>query len=313
MSSTLNIPSLLTTKKSIKYTIRRFAETVNDHRVWRPREDGIFVFLCGGNIDPETPSARRKLIQEYLKNTIPGINVFLAEPVFKVLLKEGNSENLLAIEKELSSFTDHVIIVLEGPSAFCELGVFSAKDELINKIIVINNSKYQNEESFINLGPIRAIGELAVCKNKLLYYKMDEENGKISGDAVGIIFPALYSLLRHNPAQRRSRIDIAKINPNNALSKDSLRFISDIIYMTQPITLKEISIIIDNIFGSYEIDKLRKHLALLCATGQALNKARKYFSSHDSVFYEYDRFDIIGAVAAFKSMYYKHNPERMEL
>ena len=56
---------------------------------------------------------------------------------------------------------------------FCELGAFSINKELRKKLIVINDYNYRKSGSFINLGPIKAISEIADGK-QILYYKMDQ-------------------------------------------------------------------------------------------------------------------------------------------
>ena len=89
--------------------------------------------------------------------------------MFLTLQKEGHKGNILDVEHDISEFADHIIIILESPSAFAELGAF-AHAKLRNKLIIINDKKYESENSFINLGPIKAIrectGDLSVINYK---------------------------------------------------------------------------------------------------------------------------------------------------
>jgi len=176
---------LIKTKPLIKQRLLHLAHAINAGRVSLPKQLTRFVFLCGANNGSEI-SARRKALIKFAENSLPGTQFLLAEKVFETLASQGNKENILDIEKSISNFADHVLIVLESESAFAELGAFSHEDALREKLIVINDIKHKNTTSFINTGPIQAIKEKA-GENAILFYKMSP-NGKEHLDGIGEIF-----------------------------------------------------------------------------------------------------------------------------
>src|SRR5699024_5940211 len=98
---------------------------------------------------------------------IKGINFFTAEKLFKAI-DDHKSTDLLSIESKLANYSDCILIILESPGAFTELGAFSHLDSLAKKILVINSSEFQSEESFINQGPIKKINKISEFK-KCIY------------------------------------------------------------------------------------------------------------------------------------------------
>lgn len=71
----------------------------------------------------------------------------------------GKYTDLLAFEQDLGYLTDAVIVFLEGPGSFAELGAFSQITTLASKLIVVIASEHHQDDSFISLGPIRQLQE----------------------------------------------------------------------------------------------------------------------------------------------------------
>lgn len=109
------------------------------------------VFLCGAH-----RSERRDRLAEYLKRHNSHIRFFYAEHVWEQIahLKRLNA---LQMEEQLARLADLVIIIVESPGTFAELGAFAANRELRGKLLPVLDKKYKNEASFINTGPIRWI------------------------------------------------------------------------------------------------------------------------------------------------------------
>lgn len=214
-------------RSSTWQNLAKFRKVIENKEIWCPKDDIQFVFLCGANITENIPSKRRQLLLDFASKNLPNTKFFLAESIFEFLKSEGHRTNLLDIENDLSAFSDYVIIILESESAFCELGAFASYHELRNKLIIINDKEHIQSKSFINIGPIKAISEVSSGKN-ILYYKM-EENGKLEGDSIGDIFYELCKLIHKPPKTRRKRVK--DFNPNLGLSKDSLRFVHDQVFL----------------------------------------------------------------------------------
>jgi hypothetical protein len=64
----------------------------------------------------------------------------------------------LKMESDLAALADLVIIIVESPGTFAELGAFSNSDPLRRKLLPIVDIQYQPpQKSFLALGPIRWI------------------------------------------------------------------------------------------------------------------------------------------------------------
>jgi len=288
-----------------------FRSVISKNQIWRPKDDVQFVFLCGANIGKRIPSKRRQSLLSFSDRNLPNSKFFLAESIFDVLQAEGNKTNLLDIENDLSKFADFVIIVLESESAFCELGAFATHTELRKKLIVINDSKYSLSESFINLGPIQSLKEIS--GELVLDYKM-EPNGKIYGDAIGGIYSKLHKIIHKDAEYRRKRVEA--YDPSKYFTKESLRFLHDLIFFTNPISLIELVRVSRILFSTSNQKLLEKHLALLCATKQIERKERKHVGLYVSLlkrpFFEYGLFDVGNLIAAFKNLYFRYDHQRFQ-
>ncbi len=111
------------------------------------------IFLCGADTG-RTDSFRHLLNIEFQKYA--KFNVVYPEFIFATLLNQKDS-NLLELEDELATYVDLIIIPLEGQGALAEIGAFAVNKKLLPKIIAINDIRYKNAKSFINLGPIDLI------------------------------------------------------------------------------------------------------------------------------------------------------------
>lgn len=298
-------PQLDSDQSSIRRQLKKLESVIEGQEVWNPIDDYLFIFVCGGNISPGVPSKRRQSLLDFSAKNLPHVNFFLAEPFFRVFTDEGQKGNLLDIEQELSIFSDYIIIILESESAFCELGAFSANSELRKKLLIINNCEFKTAGSFINYGPLQAISE-ASKEKRLFYYPMTKD-GKFDGDGIGEIFSDLYKVLHKEPKQKRKRIK--NLNPNNAISKDTLKFVHDLIFFAAPIKSSEFFLIIRLLFGKCEERKLHKHLALLYAVQQIASTNGFYKSMNKDPFLEYS-FDYFSLMASFKNLYLKRDNKR---
>jgi len=63
------------------------------------------------------------------------------------------------MESDLAALADLVIIVVESPGTFAELGAFSLADPLRKKLLPIVDLQYKDQQSFISTGPLRWIDQ----------------------------------------------------------------------------------------------------------------------------------------------------------
>ena len=127
------------------------------------------IFLCGADTG-RTDSFRHLLNIEFQKYA--KFNVVYPEFIFATLLNQKES-NLLELEDELANYVDLIVIPLEGQGTLAEIGAFAVNKKLLPKIIAINDIRYKNAKSFINLGPIDLIKKTS--SNNLFYFTKGKE------------------------------------------------------------------------------------------------------------------------------------------
>ncbi|MFR2886637.1 MAG: retron St85 family effector protein [Clostridium butyricum] len=140
-------------------------------------ESSINCFYCQG-YNSQTMLPLRKRIKEGLEKD-KRIKILFAENLFRNLVDIQNDydflqlENMLADDKEV----DVVIIILESVGAFVELGAFTNIKQLREKLLVVVNKKFQYDESFVNLGPIKILQKMN--SNHIIYTDGDISNENI--------------------------------------------------------------------------------------------------------------------------------------
>ncbi|MCW3688788.1 retron St85 family effector protein [Burkholderia cenocepacia] len=214
------------------------------------------LFLCGANRSPGVPSPRRQAIKRFVESISSDYRVIYAEGVFNELAKVGHGKNALDLEHEISAIADRILIVLESPSAFCELGAF-AHQTLREKLIIINDSQFRGNGSFIDTGPLAAATE---CKSPILWYPMGAD-GLSKTDGIGAIFSELKAAVDARPVSvgKPTSSDIADLSA----SKLSLYFIHDLVLFVGPVTHAELIDVLITTFGKKSFDMAKSLLGIL--------------------------------------------------
>jgi hypothetical protein len=109
------------------------------------------LFLCGGASSP-----RRDALRDYLHKHAPWLNLFYAERAWEQIASQADWD-ALKMEADLAALADLVIIVVESPGTFAELGAFSLSDPLRKKLLPIVDIEYRGVPSFISTGPLKWI------------------------------------------------------------------------------------------------------------------------------------------------------------
>jgi hypothetical protein len=122
-----------------------------DH--YRFRRISPVVFICGG-----LNSKPRDTLRNYLRKQKKDFQIFYAERVWE-LISSNPGLGALKMEADLAALSDLVVIIVESPGTFAELGAFSHVEPLRKKLLPIVDLKYKGATSFINTGPIRWIDE----------------------------------------------------------------------------------------------------------------------------------------------------------
>lgn len=85
----------------------------------------------------------------------------------------NDSIDLLIFEEFLAEVSDAIVLFVESPGSFCELGAFAYADALFSdKLIIVMDEKYRRSKSFIATGPVLKASENG---SKIVYAQT--ENG----------------------------------------------------------------------------------------------------------------------------------------
>ena len=239
--------------------IARFRERFYTFKTLRPS-----IFLCGG-----MNSKRRDRLADYIRKRHPDKLLFYADDVWAQLASKSSS-NALKIENELAKLADIVIIVVESPGTFAELGAFSLSSELRKKLLPIVNIQYKNDNSFINTGPLTWIDADSTFKPTIFV------NFSVILDAVQELDERL-SRLSITGRESGERVE------NNKLSSRHLLFLlCDLLAIIGPATEHQCQYYLDAILGGGRVWGIDNLLSLGLAMGvlkhiDNLNSARLYF------------------------------------
>ena len=295
-------------KRNYKRSLCILRDAVIERKVRTPKNVPVTVFLCGANRDKNKISVRREAILEFAKENLPNTQFFLAESLLNTEQILGNeSKNLLDFEKSLSEFADKIVIVLESPSAFAELGAF-CHESLREKLIVINDKKYKDSESYINLGPIKAIKD-ASADNCVISYGMNDD-GVNHVDSIGDVFHPLFELLHKPKSVIFTAVTLDCCNPGKKCNKYSAMMMHDLIYMCGPLSHRELASILETIFGKQNF-KIKTHTAILQALDIVSRNDGLYRSSSDGLLFNYHRIDVDKIVSVFRNYIQRYFPNRI--
>lgn len=288
------------------------------------------IFVCGKDIydDKGKQKSQEILVSEMNKRYFL-INK-LEESNFKVkgstylknycivsenLYDHNELKDLLTFEGILGEISEKIIVILESEGTYCELGAFSYSDELMKKIIVINNEDYREKRSFIRLGPLKKI-EL-IDESSIIYspYKYNE-------------FIKHFRVL--NMCNEISELTVS-YKPNKNESQVELKSliyeIMNIIEIFQPIQNEEILDLYKMFTGfrAFTIKNCKQHnirnithLLELLNKMEMIEKKADYYMCNESVtfyncLFNIDRDEYNKLRSKINSAMYKNFIERMEI
>lgn len=136
----------------------------------------ISIFLCGGKGTEEEKF--RRIVGNNIAQTLSkySYSVYYPEDMFIDLILGHGKHDLLTLENLLANSVNSVVILLQSPGTFTELGAFSNHKDLKDKLIVIVDPKYKRSKSFINFGPIRHLE--SKTKSRVIFSNMNVSNLK---------------------------------------------------------------------------------------------------------------------------------------
>ena len=269
------------------------------------RKDARIVFVCGANSTDDWTSNRATLLA-YADRHLPAFRFFRAEEVFQAL-DASNESDLLSIEDNLGKFSDCIIVICESESAFSELGAFALSKDLSKQLLVINDQRHLESQSFINFGPIKKADRVSKFKPAIF----------TDFDAILRSIPELETRLNRIPHARRVAVNISGRRFDQLPRKLRLLLVADLINLLGPISLGEIVAFAKEITTSRHI-KIDTELALGVGLGifsvfkDEANRPFYFHSLHETVhFFDYGSTDRSVLRSEIYRIYRQHNRSRI--
>ncbi len=187
-----------------------------------------FVFLCGKAYDKYS-STNRGVIQDFMESKDDSLCFVLSEKLWDDTFNADI--DLLTFEEFLAEVSDIIILFVESPGTYSELGAFSYADKLFNhKLILVIDTKYKNSKSFIMTGPVKK------AKNngaKIVYAPLDNGAPLGSSELRQEAESILENFKSAKSSQNRRKINV---DSNSVLINSFILELLEIILMTQPIS-----------------------------------------------------------------------------
>jgi len=179
----------------------------------------ITIFLCGGNSLEQ--SKLRILLGKQISQITSKYTYSLHYPedMFTELISGHEAKDLLTLENMLADSVDCIVILLQSPGTFTELGAFANHAVLRNKLVIIIDKEFKGKRSFISLGPLRLLKNHTT--SKIIYSDMVKHN-------LPILTRQIADAAREIPKQPLISNYLA-----NPIS--SLRFYLSLIYVFEPL------------------------------------------------------------------------------
>lgn len=261
----------------------------------------FFIFLCGGDISPDSKSARKKFKNYAESNLENRFRFIMAEDVSKDLIAENPKTffNLAHFEGAMGKASDCILIFLESPGSIAEVGYFSKSEELKKKCLLVMDLKHQGE-SFIKLGPAELIGRDSEFRPNI-FINIPVKPKQFS--------PIKEMLERRMPEVHRANKLV--FNSYKELSfQEKLFVVLKIIQILKVVTFEGLKFCMHKIFEKVDYKNLKQLTSLLVSAGY-IKKKDDYISAlgHSFDFIKFVKGDLLKIETEIVSLYMRKKPE----
>ena len=212
-------------------SIRRHLDKSGHKYITYPK----FVFLCGKGFSSQEEYAlsSRGIVDDFIRKLLPDTHIVLSEQMWE----DGfdDSIDLLIFEEFLAEVSDAIILFVESPGSFCELGAFAYADSLFSdKLIIVMDEKHRGSKSFIATGPVLKAKEDG---SKIVYAHIKSGALLSSSELRAAILNLTQKLKsKHSQVNKRS----ANTDQDQVYISSFLVEILEIIRLVQPISSSDL-------------------------------------------------------------------------
>lgn len=211
-------------------SMRNHLEMINGQIITYPK----FVFLCGAAYEPDMYNvSNRGVIDRYIKGKTDNIFIVLSEKLWEDSF--DSNIDLLTFEDFLAEVSDCIILLVESPGSFCELGAFAYADKLFSdKLILVIDKNYENDKSFIITGPT---AKARKDGSSVVYAALDG-SGLLSSDGLRDVLNKKISelLSRHSNINRR----LPNLDENKIVLSSFIIEMLELIRIIQPVDRRDL-------------------------------------------------------------------------
>ena len=194
-----------------------------------------FIFLCGKgfNSQEEYTLSNRGIVDGFIRRLLPDTHIVLSEQMWEDAFDD--SIDLLIFEEFLAEVSDAIILFVESPGSFCELGAFAYADTLFSdKLIIVMDEKHRGSKSFIATGPVLKARE----DGSKIVYAHTQNGALLSSPELRTEILNLTQKLKSKHSQVNKRV--ANINRDQVYISSFLVEILEIIRLAQPISSSDL-------------------------------------------------------------------------
>ena len=185
----------------------------------------------------------REVLLKYAQGSANKQKFFFAE---KILHKDFDESglDLLRGEKYLADIVDCIFIFLESWGTAAELGAFAINNNLCEKLLVVNDIQYKQNNSFISKGPLKLVDRGSTfCET----YYCDTSN-------IVENLPEIEKIISSAKSKKTPRVHLPIDSYTRQTPKAWLFLICDLLRMIQPIDIISFHFIVKEIIGNIRTD-----------------------------------------------------------
>lgn len=167
-----------------------------------------YVLLCGGEVssivDRHPISIRDAFLRGDWASLLKNTDLLQIEEIQEFFEKDAPYQDLVKFERDIAQICELVLLFSEGPGSFAELGSFFMVDEIVEKLLVVIQTRYLSKASFITKGPIATLRR---DHPNSVFSITDTRIGIIATDVSGIRCDVLTQTLANPIAVRLAEAD----------------------------------------------------------------------------------------------------------